>query len=222
MSIKHLAIAIAVSIFGMAILFGCISRSAEASCLDAPVVLQDVKWEGSALHKAVLDMDVAKARKLLAADKSLLGAKDNIGQTALFYAVVMSAPPPPLRMNGSMTERDKKSQRAARQTEVARKTILIDILLGAGADATARDASGLTPLISAALRPLPYAGQNSPVIARLIKAGADVNAQDADGTTALMIAVIRSDARLKAQLLKAGANPDLKRCDGKSASQLER
>ncbi len=201
---------------------GASIEPASAKCLEVFPAPQNPKWNGSALHKAVLDLSVTRVRQLLASDIGLLESKDNLGQTPLFYVVVGTASPPTMALPGKESLKEKRMHQIALQREIERKTAMLDILLGAGANTSAIDGSAMTPLMAAVLRSLPYQGNNSAVVSKLLQSGADINAQDKDGTSALMIASLRGNERMRLQLLKAGAKSDLKRCDGKTASDLAR
>jgi ankyrin repeat protein len=222
MSVMYPIAVIMVSALGTLGVCGLLTSSLHGKCLEISMSQQPQRWQGTLLHKAVLNLDETKVRKLLAVDVALVNAKDSSGQTALFYTVSVSATEPPFGMNGTMSDKEKRLRMTARRREIVQKEKLLDLLLAAGSDAATRDKSRLTPLLAAALRPLPYAGKESPVIAKLIKAGADIDAQDQDGTTALMIASVRGDKQLRLQLLKAGAKTALKRCDGQTADSLMR
>jgi ankyrin repeat protein len=111
---------------------------------------------------------------------------------------------------------------------------VIEALLGAGADIEARDATGMTPLLTAAnmghaevVRLLIASGANKEageyqqglraihlaaimgrdaVVSELLRAGADKDALDSDGSSALHYAATDGHDRVVELLLAAGAN----------------
>ena len=89
---------------------------------------------------------------------------------------------------------------------------VIAALLDAGADPSARDKDGKTPLHDAA-----RSNQNPDVIAALLDAGADPSARDKDGKTPLHDAA-RSNQNpdVIAALLDAGADPSARDEDGRT------
>jgi ankyrin repeat protein len=90
------------------------------------------------------------------------------------------------------------------------KSRTVQLLLGAGADANARDKAGMTPLMHAA-------GGNVPVgaIKVMLKAGADVNARDDTGMTPLLHAALGgADEKKVAALLEAGADVNARDKEG--------
>jgi serine/threonine protein kinase len=87
----------------------------------------------------------------------------------------------------------------------------VDLYLAAGMRPDAADASGRTPLISAASK------GHDQISRKLLSRGADVNAKDRGGSTALMEAA-RGDHRETAKvLLEAGADVNARDADGQTA-----
>jgi hypothetical protein len=87
-------------------------------------------------------------------------------------------------------------------------------LLRSGADPNARDATGCTPLINAAL------GCKVEAVQRLLSGGASVNARDEDGDTALASAASNGCTSVVRMLVRKGAEIDTKNNDGYSALLL--
>ena len=79
---------------------------------------------------------------------------------------------------------------------------LVDRLLGAGADAKAKNQFGATPMSEAA-----FLG-NVAIIEKLLKAGADPDSPSADGQTALMLIARTDNVAAAKMLLEHGAHVD--------------
>jgi ankyrin repeat protein len=79
---------------------------------------------------------------------------------------------------------------------------LVDRLLGAGADAKAKNQFGVTPMSEAA-----FVG-NTAIIEKLLKAGADPDSPSADGQTALMVVARTANVAAAKLLLDHGAHVD--------------
>ena len=76
----------------------------------------------------------------------------------------------------------------------------VDLLLGAGADADAANAYGVTPLSLACIN------RSAPLVSRLLAAGADPNAATSMGETTLMTCARTGNADAVAALLEHGAS----------------
>jgi len=76
---------------------------------------------------------------------------------------------------------------------------LVEMLLGAGANATAANRYGVTPLSMAAT------GGDAAIVDRLLKAGADPNTTVADGETVLMLAARTGEVNVIRSLVARGA-----------------
>ena len=85
---------------------------------------------------------------------------------------------------------------------------ILSILLSAGADVNARDATGVTPLMSAA-----FMGHEE-IIKALIERGAKIEEKDANGYTALMFAANSGQVGATKTLLRAGAQVNSRDGDG--------
>jgi tankyrase len=96
-------------------------------------------------------------------------------------------------------------------------TIIANILLGAGADADVKNATGLTTLQVVCEKKTPGYKE---LAEELIMVGADVNVRDQKGWTPLMRAISTADQDMVALLLKNGANPTLETPKGDNASAL--
>jgi ankyrin repeat protein len=84
---------------------------------------------------------------------------------------------------------------------------IVDTLLGAGAQASARDRYGITPLYLAAVN------GNAEIIRRLLDAGADPNTADPGGETALMTAARTGAVAPLRLLLERGAHVDAREAE---------
>jgi serine/threonine protein kinase len=87
----------------------------------------------------------------------------------------------------------------------------VDLFLNAGINPDARDATGRTALISAALR-----GSNN-ISQKLLRKGADVNARDATGSTALMASALGGHKETTKVLLDNDADVNVTDNNGQTA-----
>ena len=133
-------------------------------------------------NDAVAMGDEATVKAMLAKDPSLARAADDGGFTGLHMAV---------------------GQEDAR---------VVELLLDAGADVSARTADGMTPL---------HIAQYASAIEALVRRGADVNVRGMDGWTPLHVQAQEGydtgALETMEALLKAGADPNLKDDDGQTA-----
>lgn len=96
-------------------------------------------------------------------------------------------------------------------------TVIINILLKAGANADVKDETGLTPLqVACGKRTRGY----KELAEQLVMMGADVNVRDQKGWTPLMVAISIGDDDMVTLLLKNGANPLLQTPKGDDALAL--
>lgn len=121
--------------------------------------------------------DVPAVRRVLRRGRADVNGADVAGGTPLHYAV---------RARG------------------ASASVLMDLLIEAGADVTAHDRAR-TPLLLSAV-PL----RRPELAARLLRAGADPNGSTINGWTALHFAAMCDDPETVAVLLAAGADPHVK------------
>ncbi|GMH36964.1 hypothetical protein BSKO_04837 [Bryopsis sp. KO-2023] len=89
--------------------------------------------------------------------------------------------------------------------------VVVELLIEAGANVDAQDASGGTPLYYAARIGYLDAAK------ALVKAGANVDLEKETGTTPLMAASIFDEVEFLEFLLESGANPDAQTVQGKTA-----
>lgn len=87
----------------------------------------------------------------------------------------------------------------------------IKVLLVAGTDAKAKDYTGMTVLMYAAML------DHAQAVKSLLRSGADVNAKDMNGRTALMRAAWTGDAEIVQVLLDQGADPHAEDNDHETA-----
>lgn len=173
-------------------------------------------WQGSALHRAVLDRNQASVRKLLAAGADPNG-KDNWGFAPLFAAVSLTPHEP------DPTPPSVQAVLARREREEREKLAIFRLLMKAKPDLTLRAPGGITVLHQATS---PTGAMDRryavPITERLLAAGAEIDAQDDAGFTPLMNAASRDRADLVAVLLRTGARADLRNCRGETAVDLAR
>jgi ankyrin repeat protein len=148
------------------------------------------------LMAAAEDGELESVRMLLGA-KANPNAADRTGNTALIIAAGLT--------NASMT---------SFKIDEAAVTKMVELLLGAGADVSAKNKLDATnPLIAAARE------GHADAVALLLAAKAPVNAKTApDGYTALMEAAKAGHGDVVKQLLAAGSDPKLKDRVGRTAA----
>ena len=126
--------------------------------------------------------DTAAVKKMLKADPTLATAADDMGFTALHNAVGEDYPK------------------------------LVKLLIDAGADVSATNDEGMTPL---------HIAQCASAVKALVAAGANVNARARGGMTPLIVQSTEGgdtgSLETMATLLKAGADPNVKDDDGQTA-----
>lgn len=121
-----------------------------------------------------------------------------------------------IRHTDNVNERDKSGRSALFYAVQHRaEPGMVHQLLRSGADTTVTDITGQTALMVAARY-----SDNEEILTQLLLAGAPVNAADRDGYTALMFAAQYNTPGMVKKLLRAGADPDIKTPDGKTAGTL--
>jgi len=137
----------------------------------------------NALLMAIELNDVPAVRRLLRKQRFDVNTADNLGVPPINYALLAPGPS---------------------------ATVLLDLLIAAGADVNGRGTDGVAtrPLLSAASRGRPD------LVERLLRAGADVRGSFGNGWTALHFAAGSGDPETVAVLLAAGADPDAEDDEG--------
>ncbi len=146
-----------------------------------------------------------------------LAAKDEIGRSALFLAVMDAQS---LELTRWLHEKglpvDDPDTSGRTPLSFAADFGLLEIaryLVEQGAGVDSRDVQQRTPLLHAA-------GGNRPeVIALLIDAGADKNTRDHFGDTPLIVACAKGNAAAAAMLLQRGADTTITDQEGRTAKQ---
>ena len=141
--------------------------------------------EGTKALMAAADAFGLEASELLIAHGGSLGVRDAHGNTALLRAA------------------------ASADSFLKERRPLLRLLLDKGAAAKAKNDSGVTALMLAAMR-------GSPALGILLDRGAEVSARDGAGRTALMRAVTQGDASLVKLLLDRQADASARDRAGRS------
>jgi ankyrin repeat protein len=160
-------------------------------------------------HDLATERQLAIARMLLSAGADVHAA-DRWGRTPLMLAASAQ----------TFLSRET-SQGDASMHDFARSAPLgyVQLLLSAGADVSARDHRGNTPLHHAFCRGFMERAALR-VVHRLVRSGVAIDAQNALGQTPLMLAVRGSDARGVRRLLRLGARVDLRDERGQTVLHL--
>ncbi len=178
------------------------------------------------VHRAVRTGDPQMLEALLRAGADLT-AVDAEGNTALFHAAYGALGGRPeaeeqydptataqyLLAHGVDISAANNSGQTALHVAVAYQAIdLVRVFLERGADPSARDAEGATPLHQLSMYGTDWGLE--PIFGALIEAGADVNARDAEGRTPLDRAVACCHESAARVLLELGADPQLRSPEG--------
>jgi uncharacterized protein len=169
-------------------------------------------YQTTALHAAVAGLRKGTIRRLLKGSTDP-DVRDSLRQTALFTAVSDRIPEAKEIAAGGLAKK--------RKTEAQAKLEIARLLIAAGADVNAQDKNGETVLMAAVELPL-LEPTGSRMVDLLLRSGSRVELRDHDGHTALSLAALRSNVAIAKTLMAHGADPNIRRCDGKSALDLAR
>ncbi len=214
--------------FGLTLLVGCTDDSATRQTISKPKTwgcswqqparsITITELQATPLHEAAQQLNIKAVRRLL--NSATVNSRDGMQRTPLFHVVYDSIPEAKeLGMAGDTIAAseyaEKKKKKGAKKIQIA------NLLIMAGANVDAQDNRGRTPLMVAMNsygRLEPYRIE---ILEILIKNTSQPNLQDIDGNTAIMSAITNADAKAIASLRMKGADPGIRRCDGKSAIEL--
>jgi ankyrin repeat protein len=170
------------------------------------------------LHEAVYRLDIRSVGRLLTTTS--VDIRDGMGRTALFVSTFSGIPDPSKIPYQNITAKVLEQENHKRKEDNRKKSEIAKLLLAKGASIDVQDQYGSTPLMASLFsyeRVEPY---HLEILKILIEKSSNTNLQDRDGNTALINAVtIGNESAVK--LLRAkGADPNIKRCDGKTALDL--
>ncbi len=168
-------------------------------------------------HDSARKGDLEKMKDLVQARPELVNAKDNLGDTALYYAVALGHKAVAELLLAHKADVNAKDNRGFSPLHAAAgtgRTDLVKVLLANKADVNAKDNGGWTPLHAAA-----YHGEKA-VVETLLVNKADIHAKFRDGFTALHLASERGHKPVVEVLLAHGADVNAKVNDGRTALLL--
>jgi ankyrin repeat protein len=168
----------------------------------------------TALISAVRTAPVAEVAKLLAADRTLVNAKDSNGSTPLHHAAGFASLATVKLLLDNGADVNAKNRRASTPLHWAiPDEAKVRLLLDKGANVNAKQADGRTPLYTAA-----SAASANGVLRLLLDKGADPNLATANGQTPLIAASGRGD--LDAMRLLIQHKADVQATNGAGATAL--
>jgi uncharacterized protein len=197
-----------------------------------------------AVIAAIQAGDAEQLKTLLAGDRSLAGARDASGVSAMMHALYRQRKDMVDALRGAGVEYDIFEAASQGRSDLVAEMVERDPRL-----AFARSGDGFTPLHFAAffgqesvarvllehhadagavadnpMKVMPLhsaaAGRNLAIVRALLEHGAPVNAKQQAGWTALHAAAQHGDQAMVELLLKYGANPTAKNDDGRTADDL--
>lgn len=180
--------------------------------------LKNKRGKTSLILASVLRKDPERAKivQILLRKGTNPDLQDNIGESALHYAVKYNLPEMVkiLLKNGANLNLQNNEGRSALWWAIRNEyTELVQNLLEKGANPDFFQIDKW-PVLCYAVRYYPKIAQ------MLLENGANIHLQNESGETALHLAVLGNNSKIVRMLLKKGANPNLKDNDGRSALDL--
>jgi ankyrin repeat protein/L-ascorbate metabolism protein UlaG (beta-lactamase superfamily) len=153
------------------------------------------------IHDAVGRGDVAAVKRLIAADRSLLGAKDSGGSTPLHIAAQAGSLETAkllLDLGADVTIGDNENTNVLQVAAIGANTAVIDLLLAKGMDVNSADVNGMTAALFAG------AYRKWDIVSYLASKGAKLDARNSGGTSLVHYAARQGNLDVLKQLVTAG------------------